>query len=84
MMGLHWSELALVAVAALLILGPKDLPHIMRHIGFLVRKARSAITGFQEELESISYQQEIKKLKEEVNLLRKESSIDIENNDPKA
>ena len=44
MFDIGWSEMALVAVIALVILGPKELPKTMRMVAHFVRKAR-AITG---------------------------------------
>ncbi len=36
-----WSELAVIAVVALVVIGPKDLPRVMRTVGIWVGKARA-------------------------------------------
>jgi sec-independent protein translocase protein TatB len=41
MFDLGWSELLLVAVVALVVIGPKDLPVAMRAVGRWVGKARA-------------------------------------------
>lgn len=40
MFGLDGSELAVIAVVALVVIGPKDLPRVMRMVGQWVAKAR--------------------------------------------
>jgi sec-independent protein translocase protein TatB len=46
MFDIAWSELLVVAVLILIVVGPKDLPGIMRSIGGLVRKARGFARQF--------------------------------------
>ena len=41
MFGLDGSELVVIAVVALLVIGPKDLPRVMRMVGQWVGKARA-------------------------------------------
>lgn len=40
MFGLDGSELAVIAVVALVVIGPKDMPRVMRMVGQWVAKAR--------------------------------------------
>ena len=42
-----WSELGLVALVAVLILGPKELPQAMRTMAKVVRKVRGLASEFQ-------------------------------------
>ena len=39
MFGLGWSEMVLVAIVALIVIGPKDLPGMFRTVGQFVGKA---------------------------------------------
>ena len=41
MFDIGWSELAVVAVVALVVIGPKDLPRVLRSVGQWVAKARA-------------------------------------------
>lgn len=41
------SELILVALVALLVIGPKDLPRVLRYVGQWVGKARSVAAQFR-------------------------------------
>ncbi len=41
------SELLLVALIALLVIGPKDLPRVLRYVGNWIGKARSVAAQFR-------------------------------------
>ena len=45
-----WSELALIAVVALVVIGPKDLPVVMSRLGKMVATIRRMGTEFQREI----------------------------------
>ncbi len=41
MLDLSWQELFLIGVVALIVIGPKDMPQVMRSVAGVVRKARA-------------------------------------------
>jgi len=47
MFDIGWSELVLVGVVALIVLGPKELPGVLRMVGQWVGKARKMAADFQ-------------------------------------
>ena len=47
MLDIGWMEMGVVALIALMVLGPKELPHAMRAASKWVRKARSLAREFQ-------------------------------------
>ena len=47
MLDIGWSEMAVVALVALIVIGPKELPQAMRAASKWVRKARSLAREFQ-------------------------------------
>lgn len=47
MFDIGWSEMAVVALLALIVIGPKDLPRVMRTASHWVRKARGLAREFQ-------------------------------------
>ncbi len=51
MFDVGFSEIALVAVVALLVLGPERLPRVARTAGALVRRARASWTSVRSEIE---------------------------------
>jgi sec-independent protein translocase protein TatB len=52
MFGVDFSELALVFIVALIVLGPTRLPGLVRKVGLWVGKARGMARQFREQLES--------------------------------
>ena len=57
--GIGFSELLLLGLAALIIVGPKDLPMMMRRIGQFVGKGRAMAREFQAAFEDIARQSEL-------------------------
>lgn len=51
MFDIGFSEIALIAVVALLVLGPERLPKVARTVGALVRRARSSWQDVRNEIE---------------------------------
>ncbi len=46
MLDVGWSELLLIGVVALIVVGPKDLPHLFHALGRFTAKARSMAREF--------------------------------------
>ncbi|HZT52264.1 MAG TPA: Sec-independent protein translocase protein TatB [Stellaceae bacterium] len=61
-----WSELALIAVVALVVIGPKDLPRVMRTVATWVRKARAVAHEFQGHVEQMVRDAELEEVRQEV------------------
>jgi sec-independent protein translocase protein TatB len=53
MFDIGWQELFIVAVLALIVVGPKDLPRALRTIMGIVRKARGYAREFQDGLDDV-------------------------------
>lgn len=47
MLDVGWSELVVIGVVALVVIGPKDLPGAMRGLGDLIKKVRRMAGEFQ-------------------------------------
>lgn len=47
---LSWSETAVVALVALIAIGPKELPTVLRSVGGWVHKARAVGHNFMDEI----------------------------------
>lgn len=56
------SELLLVALIALLVIGPKDLPRVLRYVGNWVGKARSVASQFRSGFDEMVRQSELEEL----------------------
>ena len=66
MFDIAWSELALIAAVALIVIGPKDLPRVMRNIGQWTRKARTMAAEFQRNLDDMMREAELDEIRKEV------------------
>ena len=51
MFDIGWSELLVIAVIAIVVVGPKDLPRMMRNVGRYVGKAKSMARDFQSQFD---------------------------------
>ena len=51
MLDIGWTELMVIGVLALLVVGPKELPRLMRTVGQFVAKARGMARDFQRSME---------------------------------
>ncbi len=66
MLDIAWPELAVIGAVALVAIGPKDLPKVMRVLGQWAGKARRIAREVQSSIEQLSYEAEIaEKLKKE-------------------
>lgn len=66
MFDIGWSEMAIIMVAALIIIGPKDLPRVARTIGQWVRKGRMLAREFQNSLDDMVRETELEDVKKEI------------------
>jgi sec-independent protein translocase protein TatB len=71
-----WSELALIAVVALVVIGPKDLPRVLRVVGQWVRQARGIAREFQGSLDQMIRESELDDVKRS---LDRATSFNLEN-----
>ena len=64
MFDIGWSELLVVGLLALLVVGPKELPGLLRTVGQYVGKARSMAREFQRSMEDAAREADITALKD--------------------
>ena len=69
--GLGFSEIVLLGVIALLVVGPKDLPLMMRKLGRQMAKFRALANEFRTGFDELARQAELDELKREVEALRR-------------
>jgi sec-independent protein translocase protein TatB len=53
MFDIGWSEMLVIAVVAFIVIGPKELPAVLRTVASLAAKARAAGRVFQEQLDEV-------------------------------
>ncbi|MCC6717673.1 MAG: twin-arginine translocase subunit TatB [Acetobacteraceae bacterium] len=65
-----WSELAIVGVVALLVIGPKDLPAAIKAVGEIVRKARRMASEFQTHVDEMVKDADLQEVRNQINEIR--------------
>jgi len=70
MFDIGWTEMALIAVVAVVVIGPKELPKVMRELGSWVARARGMSRVFMDQLEEMSRQSGIDEVRKEAEALR--------------
>lgn len=63
MLGIGWTEMLVVGVVALIVIGPKELPAVMQKIGRFAGVVRRMGTDFQRELNKTTGLNEVKNLR---------------------
>ncbi|HTI85905.1 MAG TPA: Sec-independent protein translocase protein TatB [Alphaproteobacteria bacterium] len=61
-----WSEMLVIAVVAFIVLGPKELPNVLRTMAGLASKARAASRMFQQQLDEVMREANAADLKRQV------------------
>ncbi|MCW5732045.1 MAG: Sec-independent protein translocase protein TatB [Alphaproteobacteria bacterium] len=69
MLDIGWSEMALIALVVIVVIGPKDLPKVLRAVGQFTAKARSMAREFQNSLDDIAREAEVADLKQDISKL---------------
>lgn len=68
--GIGGFELLVIGLVALLVVGPKDLPVLMRRVGQMLAKARAMANEFRTSFDEMARQSELDELRKEVEALR--------------
>ncbi len=66
MLDIGWPELMVVAVVTLLVVGPKELPRVLRTVMHWVRKAREVARDFQSGLDDMVKEADLDDLKKQM------------------
>jgi sec-independent protein translocase protein TatB len=69
MFDVNWSELVLIGVVALIVIGPKELPAVLRAIGQWTTKIRRMAGEFQSQFQEAMREAEMADLKKQVDEL---------------
>lgn len=75
MFDIGWDEMALVAVLALVVIGPKELPTVLRQVGHWVKKGRGLAADFQRGLDDMVRESEMADLRAEIERLSRPDAL---------
>jgi sec-independent protein translocase protein TatB len=78
MFDISWTEFLLIGIVALVVIGPKELPGVMRTMGQWTRKVRGMATEFQNQFQEAMREAEMADLKKQVD----DMARDVKDIDP--
>lgn len=70
MIDFHWTELIVIMLVTLLVVGPKDLPKVMRGFGAAMHKIREMAGDFRRGLDQLAEESELDSIAKEGQALR--------------
>lgn len=73
MLGLAWPELLLIGAVAVIAIGPKDIPPLMRQAGAWSRKARLMMHDFQKHWDDLPNQVDMAFMQREADDIQKKT-----------
>ena len=70
MFDIGWSEMVVIAVIALIVIGPRELPGLLHTLGKLAAKARATLSEFQQGLADMAREAELEELRKKIDAAR--------------
>ena len=74
MLSLGWSEITVVLVIIILVIGPKELPTLLKQLGYLSKKIKSLSRDFNTSVNNIVKETEIDQVQKKI---KKVSSLNV-------
>ena len=66
MLDIGWVELSIIALITILVVGPKEIPRVLRTVTQVVRKLRSMASEFQSGIDELAREAELDDLKKDI------------------
>jgi sec-independent protein translocase protein TatB len=74
MFDIGWSELLVIAVVAIVVVGPKELPKLLRTFGYYAGKLRRAAAEFRRQFDDAMREAELEEVKKAIESVRTETA----------
>jgi len=74
--GIGYTELVVIAIAAIVVIGPKDLPRVLRSVGKTVAKMRGMAREFQGHVDAVMREAGLDEVKKEIQAIKSGVSLD--------
>lgn len=78
MLDFGWSQIMLIAAVALIVLGPKELPRVIKSVTEWAGKARSLAREFRSSVDEMMRETELKNLKDEFETAARKAETDFQ------
>jgi sec-independent protein translocase protein TatB len=75
MLDIGWSELLLIAVVAIVVIGPKDLPDALRTLGRMTSKLRRMAGEFQGQFKQALREANLESVKQDFDDIRQSAAV---------
>jgi len=75
--GIGGLEILVIGLVALMVVGPKDLPVLLRKVGKFMAKARAMANDFRSSFDEMARQSELDELRKEVEALRTNQMVPL-------
>ncbi|MDH3231038.1 MAG: Sec-independent protein translocase protein TatB [Alphaproteobacteria bacterium] len=66
MLDIGWPELLIVALITIIVVGPKELPRVLRTVTQMMRKVRAMASEFQSGIDDLAREAELDDLKKDI------------------
>lgn len=66
MLDIGWVELSIIALITILVVGPKEIPRVLRTVTQVMRKVRSMASEFQSGIDDLAREAELDDLKKDI------------------
>ena len=67
MLSFGWSEIALVFIVVVIVIGPKEIPNLLRHLGRISKTLKKASSQFKSSLNDLAKESDFKDIKKSIN-----------------
>ncbi len=71
------SKLIVIGIAALILIGPKDLPRVLRQVGQFIGKMRRMAGEFQQQFSDAMRESELQELKKDMEKMAEDAKVDV-------
>lgn len=75
MFDIGWQELLVIGLVAIIVVGPKDLPRVLRAVTLGIRKIRGMARDFQDGIDELAREADLQELRKEI---EQASTADLE------
>jgi sec-independent protein translocase protein TatB len=83
MLDIAWSEMVVIAVVALIVVGPRDLPPLLRQLGRMIGQFKRMAADFHSQFNDAIKEAELDDLKKEIEELRRSAGSAFMDTPPK-
>ncbi|MDH5410322.1 MAG: Sec-independent protein translocase protein TatB [Alphaproteobacteria bacterium] len=66
MLDIGWVELSIIALVTIIVVGPKEIPRVLRTVTQIMRKVRSMASEFQSGIDDLAREAELDDLKKDI------------------